>query len=377
MNEEKVLLVDDNSTNLQVLFQTLEGRGYNQLVAKNGETALAIAGKAHPNLILLDIMMPGMDGYEVCRQLKADLATQEIPVIFLSALGDTKDKVQGLNLGAVDYITKPFQPEEVIARVNTHLTIYRLKREVQQKRDELEHELQTVAEEQRNLLPHQLPQIEGLKLAVHYETSRFAGGDYYDIIQLPDDRWGFMMADAAGHSTSAAVLVAMTCALLRSYPEPPLEPDKVLKSINTHLCNLSENNFITAIYTVYDAKSRTLSIVRAGHPPPVLYRPENGKAIELPCEGIFPMAIDPYGDVPLTKTRLQAGDRLMLYTDGITERFNPQGQCYEVERLCEIFAEKCDNDVRKNMTMIMEDVNRFADGLPAQDDQALLVFMVE
>ncbi len=377
MNEEKVLLVDDNSTNLQVLFQTLEGRGYNQLVAKNGETALAIAGKAHPNLILLDIMMPGMDGYEVCRQLKADPATQEIPVIFLSALGDTKDKVQGLNLGAVDYITKPFQPEEVIARVNTHLTIYRLKREVQQKRDELEHELQTVAEEQRNLLPHQLPQIEGLKLAVHYETSRFAGGDYYDIIQLPDDRWGFMMADAAGHSTSAAVLVAMTCALLRSYPEPPLEPDKVLKSINTHLCNLSENNFITAIYTVYDAKSRTLSIARAGHPPPILYRPENGKAIELPCEGIFPMAIDPYGDVPLTKTRLQAGDRLLLYTDGITERFNPQGQCYEVERLCEIFAEECDNDVRKNMTMIMEDVNRFADGLPAQDDQALLVFMVE
>ncbi len=377
MNEEKVLLVDDNPTNLQVLFQTLEGRGYNQLVAKNGETALAIAGKAHPHLILLDIMMPGMDGYEVCRQLKADPTTQEIPVIFLSALGDTKDKVQGLNLGAVDYITKPFQPEEVIARVNTHLTIYRLKREVQEKRDELEHELQLVAEEQRNLLPHRLPQIEGLKLAAHYETSRYAGGDYYDIIQLPDDRWGFMMADAAGHSTSAAVLVAMTCALLRSLPEPPVEPDKVLKSINTHLCDLSDDNFITALYTVYDAKSHTLSIARAGHPPPILYRPENGKAIELPCKGVFPMAIDPYGDVPLTKTKLQAGDRMLLYTDGITERFNPQGKCYEVERLCEKFAEECENDVRKSMTIIMEDVNRFADGLPAQDDQAILVFMVQ
>lgn len=377
MNEEKVLLVDDNPTNLQVLFQTLEGRGYNLLVAKNGETAVAIAGKAHPHLVLLDIMMPEMDGYEVCRQLKADLATQEIPVIFLSALGDTKDKVQGLNLGAVDYITKPFQPEEVIARVNTHLTIYRLKREIQEKRDELEHELQAVAKEQRNLLPDQLPQIEGLKLAVHYETSRYAGGDYYDIIQLPDDRWGFMMADAAGHSTEAAILVAMTCALLRSYPEPPVEPDKVLKSLNTHLCSLADNNFITAIYTVYDAKSHILNIARAGHPPPLLYRPENGKTIELPCKGVFPMAVDRYGDVPLTKMKLQAGDRLLLYTDGITERFNTQGQCYNVERLSEKFAEECNYDVRKSITIIMEDVNRFADGLPAEDDQAMLVFRVE
>jgi sigma-B regulation protein RsbU (phosphoserine phosphatase) len=262
MDAEKVLLVDDNPTNLQVLFQTLDGRGYNLLVAKNGETALSITRKALPNLILLDIMMPGIDGYEVCRQLKADPATKEIPVIFLSALGDTKDKVQGLDLGAVDYITKPFQPDEVIARVNTHLTIYRLKREVQEQRDELEHELQVVAEEQRKLLPEQLPQIEGLSLSAYYETSRYAGGDYYDIIKLPDNQWGFIMADAAGHSTPAAVLVAMTCTLLRAYPESPTDPAKVLYDINTHLCNLSNNNFITALYTVYDAKSHTLRIAR-------------------------------------------------------------------------------------------------------------------
>jgi sigma-B regulation protein RsbU (phosphoserine phosphatase) len=377
MNAEKILLVDDNSTNLQVLFQTLEGRGYNLLVAKDGETALSITRKALPNLILLDIMMPGIDGYEVCRQLKADPATKEIPVIFLSALADTKDKVQGLDLGAVDYITKPFQPDEVIARVNTHLTICRLKREVQEQRDELEHELQVVAEEQRNLLPEQIPQIEGLKLAVYYETSRYAGGDYYDIIKLPDNRWGFMMADAAGHSTSAAVLVAMTCTLLRAYPESPTDPARVLYNINAHLCNLSNNSFITALYAVYDAKSQTLRIARAGHPPPLLYRPKNGQAIELSCKGVYPLAIEPYDDVPTTETKLQAGDRLMLYTDGITERFNPAGECYEVERLCEQFARRNGNDPQKILNTVMEDVNRFADGLPAQDDQAVLVAVVE
>ena len=135
---EAILLVDDNPTNLQLLFETLDGRGYKLLIAKNGEVALSIARKALPNLILLDIMMPEIDGYEVCRQLKADPATAEIPVIFLSALTDTKDKVQGLDLGAVDYVTKPFQPEEVIARVNTHLTVYRLKKALDQKNKELQ-----------------------------------------------------------------------------------------------------------------------------------------------------------------------------------------------------------------------------------------------
>jgi len=136
--EEAILLVDDNPTNLQLLFETLDGRGYKLLIAKDGNAALSIARKACPNLILLDIMMPEIDGYEVCRQLKADPATAEIPVIFLSALTDTKDKVQGLDLGAVDYVTKPFQPDEVIARVNTHLTVYRLKKALDQKNKELQ-----------------------------------------------------------------------------------------------------------------------------------------------------------------------------------------------------------------------------------------------
>jgi DNA-binding response OmpR family regulator len=135
---EAILLVDDNPTNLQLLFETLDGRGFKLLIAKDGNAALSIARKACPNLILLDIMMPEIDGYEVCLQLKADASTAEIPVIFLSALTDTKDKVQGLDMGAVDYITKPFQPDEVIARVNTHLTVYRLKKALDEKNKELQ-----------------------------------------------------------------------------------------------------------------------------------------------------------------------------------------------------------------------------------------------
>ena len=119
--EETILLVDDNSANLQILHETLDGHGYKLLVAKNGQSALAIAQKAKPSLILLDIMMPEMDGYEVCKRLMADENTKQIPVIFVTALTGDEDEAKGLTLGAVDYITKPFNPELVKARVRIHL----------------------------------------------------------------------------------------------------------------------------------------------------------------------------------------------------------------------------------------------------------------
>jgi sigma-B regulation protein RsbU (phosphoserine phosphatase) len=130
---------------------------------------------------------------------------------------------------------------------------------------------------------------------------------------------------------------------------------------------------------VYDTESHIVRIARAGHPPPVLYRPQDGKAIELECKGVWPLAIEPYGNVPLTEITLQPGDHLMLYTDGITERFSPGpgGECYEVERLCEQFARDTGNDPHKIITELMDDVNRFAGNLPPDDDQAVLIMVVE
>jgi len=118
-----ILLVDDNPTNLQVLYAALDGRGYTLLVARSGEQAIKIAWKTRPALILLDVMMPGLDGYETCVRLNKDDATRECAVIFLSALHDPKDKVRGLGLGAVDFITKPFDTDEVIARVERQLEV--------------------------------------------------------------------------------------------------------------------------------------------------------------------------------------------------------------------------------------------------------------
>ena len=125
---DRILLVDDDATNLDVLRHTLDGRGYRLFVTRSGESAIEVARRVHPVLVLLDVVMPGIDGYETCRRLKDDPQTREAAVIFLSSLDEAKDKVRGLEVGAVDFVSKPFQKDEVVARVNTHLTLQRLRR---------------------------------------------------------------------------------------------------------------------------------------------------------------------------------------------------------------------------------------------------------
>jgi phosphoserine phosphatase RsbU/P len=377
MATESILLVDDNAANLQMLYQLLEkGVGCKLLVAKTGEAALAIARRQVPDLILLDIMMPGIDGFEVCRRLKSDPATARVPVIFLSALDETADKVKGLQLGAVDYVSKPFQAEEVIARVNTHLTLHRLTLEVREQRDRLEHELKVVSDLQRELLPRRLPDLSGLQLAQHYETSRYAGGDYYDVVELPDGRCGLLVADSEGHSAPATVMMAMTCALFRSCPELHAQPERVLAYVNDNLCKVNRESFVTAIYAVLDPRARSLRVARAGHPLPILFRPGEAQAREVPCEGVFMMGFDPYEKVPVTDIALEPGDRLLFYTDGVSERFSHQNTPYGEERVCRRMAVPT-ADPADLIAALMQDLEAFAGGRPADDDQTLLLAFID
>lgn len=141
-NQSLILLVEDHPTNLKILFHLLERSGFNVIAADNGESAIEKLQNAIPDLILLDVMMPGMDGFETCRRLKASPATKDIPVIFMTALSDTLDKLKGLNLGAVDYITKPFEQEEVIARVKLHLRLRNLTKKLEEQNVQLQQEIQ-------------------------------------------------------------------------------------------------------------------------------------------------------------------------------------------------------------------------------------------
>jgi DNA-binding response OmpR family regulator len=140
-NKQNILIVDDNPTNLGLLLEYLADAGFRVLVAESGESALKRTGYFKPDIILLDVMMPGIDGFETCRRLKENKETKEIPIIFMTALANTADKLKGFELGAVDYITKPLQYEEMLARVTTHLTIRELQKELEEKNARLQHEM--------------------------------------------------------------------------------------------------------------------------------------------------------------------------------------------------------------------------------------------
>src|SRR6187399_2272308 len=217
-----ILIVDDTPANLQVLAGMLKERGYKVRPVPSGQLALLAAERDPPDLILLDINMPEMNGYEVCEHLKADDRLKGVPVIFISALTEQLDKVKAFATGGVDYLTKPFQMEELHARVETHLKLRRLQieseeysRHLELARERLKLDLELAREVQRGFLPLRLPDVPGYEFFAHYESAYEVGGDYYDFILLPRQRVAILLGDVAGKGVVAALLMAKLSAHAR------------------------------------------------------------------------------------------------------------------------------------------------------------------
>ncbi len=224
-------MVDDVSANLQVLTGMLKDRGYKVRPVPSGKLALLAARKDPPDLILLDINMPEMNGYEVCRHLKADETLRGIPVIFISALNENLDKVNAFAIGGVDYITKPFQMEELHARVETHLKLRRLQVELEEANARLEkangrmsRDLEAAARIQKTFLPRAAPGVPGAEFAWGYRPCDELAGDGLNIIPLGGGKVGLYVLDVSGHGVSAALLSVTLSRLL----SPPSEPSSIL-----------------------------------------------------------------------------------------------------------------------------------------------------
>ena len=222
---DPILLVDDDATNLDVLRHTLDGRGYHLFVTRSGENAIEVARRVHPMLILLDVVMPGIDGYETCRRLKQDPDTRDAAVIFLSSLDETKDKVRGLEVGAVDFVSKPFQSEEVVARVNTHLTVQRLRRQLETRNADLAREL-AVAQE---LLTDARRRVEGPLLgdspairALRESITKYAAGVEPVLLTGPHGAGYEAAARAIHHSSprSRQAFIHVNCGMVAPGHDP-------------------------------------------------------------------------------------------------------------------------------------------------------------
>jgi sigma-B regulation protein RsbU (phosphoserine phosphatase) len=230
---------------------------------------------------------------------------------------------------------------------------------------------------QRRLLPRKLPSIETLGLAAHYTTSRYAGGDYYDVVDAGSGRWGIMVADVAGHGTPAAVGMAMVRTAFHARPDLFAEPAAVLIAINQHFKYYwEETGFVTALYGVYDAGRRSMRIACAGHPRPLLCHGTSRRVEELEIPATIPLVIGPLGDVPVTDIQLNRGDRMLFYTDGIAERSNAAGDFFGPERLAAGLAATDAADAPQLVKRITDAVEVFAGGCEPPDDQTLLLSVV-
>ncbi len=390
---ERVLLVDDNPTNLQVLFQTLDGRGYKLLIAKSGEDALKIARKAKPQLVLLDIMMPGMDGYEVCRQLKADSDIQETAVIFLSALGETKDKVKGLELGAVDYITKPFQADEVIARVNTHLTIHRLKQSLARRNEQLQavnermkQDLEAAAKVQQSLLPDAAPPTARAHFAWTYRPCDELAGDSLNIFKLDDRYIGMYVVDVSGHGVASALLaVSVTrnlspqsgkASLITEPGDEPgghsiVSPAEVASRLNAmYPMDFKARLYFCLLYGILDTQTGEFRFVSAGTPGPIRFRPgEGGQVFDVPATPIGLFQESEYEDTTL---ELMPGDRIYLHSDGVNESRNSDGKDFGRERMCGVLEKAASGPLEASIEALVSEALEWHGGKNLADDVAMV-----
>jgi len=376
-----ILIVDDTPANLRLLSQMLTEKGYLVRPVPDGPLALAAVRAEPPDLILLDIRMPEMNGYEVCERLKAEAQSRDIPIIFISALGDIQDKIRAFTVGGVDYITKPFQFEEVLARVQTHLALRKLQKQLEEANKRFEQELALAGQIQASFLPAGLPNVPGWQLTAMLEPARETSGDFYDLIPLPKGRWGIVVADVTDKGAGAALYMALSCTLIRTYAvEHAAQPALALGAVNRRiLADTHTDMFVTAFVGVLDLKGGTLRYGNAGHNPPYLFGAREGGGAPGVVQALTRTGL-PLGmlkDVTWEQrtVQLEPGDALVLYTDGITEAQNEQQEFFGEDRLLACVRAHVGRPAQGIRDAIVADVHRFVGDAPQFDDIALMVLV--
>ena len=329
--QKSILIVDDTPINIGVISGALKD-SFATKVATSGQKALAIAsGKEKPDLILLDIMMPEMDGYEVCRRLKANPDTRDIPVIFLTSQTEAEDETKGFEVGAVDYIHKPFSAAVVKARVRTHLMLREAHAQIAQQLVEINTELEMARQIQLSILPSTTPKITGMDVVARYIPMTSVAGDFYDFIVVDERHVGILIADVSGHGLPAALIASMLQVALTAQARHVSEPGKVLAGLNQALCGKFQHNFVTAAYVYVDLEKNTMNYAGAGHPPLLLWRKSTGSASQLLENGLV-MGQFEEATYNSLQVPIEAGDRFVLYTDGILETCNPAQEEFGTDR---------------------------------------------
>jgi sigma-B regulation protein RsbU (phosphoserine phosphatase) len=381
----RVMIVDDTEANIDILLETLAD-DYKVVVATDGESALEDIKKRLPDLILLDIMMPGMDGYEVCQKLKEIEITRNIPVIFLTALAKEGDEAKGLGFGAVDYITKPFNPELVKARVRNHLDLklhrnhledlvekrtqeiaerQRVEYKLRAAQEKIENELNIAAEIQRSILPSvfpAFPEYSEFDLYAMMTPAREIGGDFYDFFFVDRDHLAVIIADVSDKGVPAALFMMISRTIFRSIAKQRKSPSQILTETNDLLCEGNDTGmFVTAYIALYHLPTGRLTYSNGGHNPALLFGP-NDVYRELTCKHGTALGIGTGQSYMEYEDKLEIGEILILYTDGVTEACSPHNEFFGVDRFTKLVCDCNALSLSQMVKHIDKDLKEFQQG---------------
>jgi serine phosphatase RsbU (regulator of sigma subunit) len=374
LEKRLLLLVDDDSENVQVVHSILKDR-YKIRVATNGAKALELAKvEPLPDLILLDVMMPQMDGYEVCGCLKADERTKHTPVIFLTGKTEVTDEARGFEVGAVDYIHKPFSPPIVTARVQTHIMLRDARETVARQLVSINSELEMARQIQLSILPQETPHLQGLEIEARYLPMSSVAGDFYDFLVIDDKHVGILIADVSGHGLPSALIASMLQTQLAAQAPNASNPPQVLSGLNKALYGKFRSHYVTAAYLYIDIDNGTATYAGAAHPPMLLWQSKTGRAIECVENGLMlgPFLDSRYSAITFS---LEDGDRIALITDGIIEAKDSSEKEFGMERLRQIVDSTHSLSANRFAEAVLDGLSDWSEDTigPAQSDDITLL----
>ena len=381
--EAALLVVDDNEDNRYTLTRRLQREGYTNLTtAADGRQALKILNSQRFDLVLLDVMMPEINGYQVLEHLKADRKLRNIPVIMISALDEMDSIIRCIELGAEDYLAKPFNPTLLRARVGASLEKKRLRDEVHASLSRLELELDAARALQVAMLPSTFPAWSPGQPAQVYavmDPAREVGGDLYDFFPAADGVYCFLVGDVSGKGAPAAMFMARTRSLVRMATElwrrlsaESITPARVAEVVNRELCqNNRDRMFVTLFLGFLDTKSGVLTYVSAGHLGPCLLRAAGGidRVDGKPEVPLAVRADAAYRDRTVT---LLPEDTVFVFTDGVVEAMNLAEELYGNDRLAADLRAVSKLTPEEIVRAVKVHVDAFRGEAPKADDVTML-----
>jgi sigma-B regulation protein RsbU (phosphoserine phosphatase) len=377
-----LLVVDDSEDNRYTLTRRLAREGYTRVAtAEDGRQALALLREQPFDLVLLDIMMPELNGYEVLERLKADERLRHIPVIMISAVDQIESVIRCIELGAEDYLPKPFNPTLLRARVGATLEKKRLRDEIVAYLDRIERELASAREIQLSMVPTEFPgptAARPVEIHATLQPARQVGGDLYDFFWRDTRTLCFVVADVSDKGAPAALFMARTKTVIRLVTtllsgragEVP-GPHEIIARVNQELCrDNAYGMFVTLFFGMLDVMSGELQFCNAGHNVPYVVGPTG--IVPLHGARAKPVGIRPTLPYESTTTKLAPGECVFVFTDGITESMNGDGAFFSEERLEAALHALAGQAPRAIVEGVMARVREFGGGAPQSDDIAAM-----